>query len=75
MLQMVKEQLEDKLGRSLQLTKAASLKFLSVINPLENPRLSVQVSYTLGTDGSVIAEASIFEAEITFFKLARAVYK
>lgn len=75
MLQMVKEQLEDHLGQSLTLLRAANLKFLAVINPLENSELTTQISYSKDVEGVLTAEASISDGEKIFFKLVKAVYK
>ena len=75
MLQMIKEQLEDRFGKSLQLLKAGNLKFLSVINPRENAELSISISYDTDEDGKISADGSITDADRTFFKIAKAVYK
>ncbi len=75
MMQMIKEKLEDQLNRPLQLTKAAGLKFLAVINPFVDPNLTIHVSYSTETDGTVIAEGSISTSDKTFFKLSKAVYR
>ncbi|TAH41504.1 MAG: 3-hydroxyacyl-ACP dehydratase [Bacteroidetes bacterium] len=75
MLQMIKEQLEDRLGSPLQLVKAGNLKFLSVINPLENPELSISISYRKSDDGFINADASITYSDKVFFKLAKAIYR
>jgi len=74
MLQMIKETLEEQVESSLQLSTAASLKFLSVINPLENPELSIRVDYRSESDGTITAEGSIISSEKIFFKLVKAVY-
>ncbi len=75
MLQMIKEQLEDRMGRPLQLVTAGNLKFLSVINPLENPELTINISYSKGDNGFIKADGAITDSGKTFFKIAKAIYK
>lgn len=74
MLQMLKEQLEEKTGRKLQLKKAANIKFLSVINPLQHPLVHMDISFQIASDNSVLAEGSITSGDLVFFKLAKALY-
>ena len=75
MLQMIKELLEDRIGKPLQLLKAGNLKFLAVINPRLNSELSISISYVSGDDGNISADGSITDANKIFFKIAKAVYK
>jgi len=75
MLQMIKELLEDRIGKPLQLLKAGNLKFLAVINPRLNSELSISISYVSGDDGNISADGSITDADKVFFKIAKAVYK
>lgn len=75
MLQMIKEHLEIELRTNLQLSKAAGLKFLAVINPLENPELIIQIAYSINPDMSITADGSISASDKIFFKIAKAAYK
>ncbi len=74
MMQIVKEQLEDRLKRKLSLKHAAAMKFMAVINPLQEPELSVKTDFVSGPDGTVMAEGSIFCGEKTFFRISKATY-
>ncbi len=75
MLQMIKEQLEEQTEKSLRLVRAANIKFLSIINPIENPDLVLDILYDFAEDGTITAEGSISFQDKVFFKIARAVYK
>jgi 3-hydroxyacyl-[acyl-carrier-protein] dehydratase len=75
MMQIVKEQLESKLNRSLQLVSGGNIKFLSLINPVENAEIEVVVKYSLAEDGTLNADSSIIVENQPFFKIAKAVYK
>ncbi|HNQ61453.1 MAG TPA: hydroxymyristoyl-ACP dehydratase [Bacteroidia bacterium] len=74
MLQMIKETLEGELKNSLQLSSAAGLKFLSVINPLEHRNLTIRVEYKPVSEDTFTAEGSINAGDKAFFKLVKAVY-
>ncbi len=75
MIQMVKEQLEDSVGRKLQLSKAAGVKFLSVLNPLSNPELFLDIKYVVAQDGSISMDAVISFEETVYFKITNAIYR
>jgi 3-hydroxyacyl-[acyl-carrier-protein] dehydratase len=45
MLQIVKDVLESVLNVSIQLKKAEQIKFLRIVNPVENPFLELTLSY------------------------------
>lgn len=75
MVQMVKEQLEHKLNRSLQLVSGGNIKFLSLIDPVVNPEIEVLVKYTVPEGGILHAEGTIIVGGQPFFKIQKAVYK
>ena len=75
MMAIIKELLEEKIERKLILLQAANLKFLSLINPLENESVEVEIKFTNGENNTVVAEGSIFTRSLTFFKITRAVYQ
>ena len=75
MMQMVKELLEDKTKTTLQLQSCANLKFLSVINPLENPEVQIDIKFSKVENGYLISEGSISNASEIFFKISKSLYK
>src|SRR6476620_8303062 len=67
MIQMIKELLEIVLAEQFQLKTAASLKYLSVLNPVENPE--VKASFTCEpADGLVAVTGKLFRDETIFLK-------
>jgi 3-hydroxyacyl-[acyl-carrier-protein] dehydratase len=74
MMAIIKELLEEKFERLFVLQQAANIKFLSLINPLVNDEVEVEIRY-LQQDNSLVAEGTILAGEQTFFKVTRAVYK
>ena len=75
MLQMVKELLEERIRKPLQLTHSGNIKFLSVINPLETSQIEIEVKCIPVEDGTYHAEASIYINNSPFFKIVKAIYK
>ncbi len=68
MMQMIKEILETVVEKKLQMKKADSLKFLSVINPVENPQVISEFSYDdKGIDG-ITVNGRLYKDAITFLK-------
>lgn len=68
MIQIIKELLENHLGKSLFFTSAGTIKFLTVINPDVNNELQAEISYsTLSTQYDV--DARLYWGELTFFKV------
>ena len=71
MMQIIREIMEVTTERSLMIAGADNMKFLSVINPDQNPE--VDVSITCSEDsGTFIVNASLFAGTVTFFKLKAA---
>ena len=75
MMQMIKELLEESIQKSLKLTSAGNIKFLSVINPIENPEIEIEVKYIVAEDGTYWADGSIFINNSPCFKIVKAIYK
>lgn len=69
MMQMVKEVTETVLGKELQLTKAAELKFLKIIDPNETRIIQIQLRYDTEEDGVISFVASLFKDSSTYFKI------
>ena len=68
MLQIVRELMEVNTSKELSITTADNMKFLSVINPLENSEVDVSITYT-EEGGKYTINATLFAGTITFFKL------
>lgn len=68
MMEMVKEIVEQALGKKTRLVKAQEMKFLAVIDPVKNNLISVNIKYTAGEDGSINVGASFFKEELMHFR-------
>ncbi len=67
MMQMVKEIVEIKTDRAVLLSRADSMKFLVVVDPLVNKTISIDISYKV-TDGSIDVNANLSVGETVCFK-------
>ncbi len=68
MMQMIKEILEQVIGNETNLTQAADMKFLAVINPLENNLIHASIKYATDETGTINIVASLFKDELVHFK-------
>lgn len=68
MMQMIKELVEAETKNKLQLRKADHLKFLAVINPLENPTIVAEFSYDNNEAGDINVTGRLYKNETTFLK-------
>ena len=75
MMAIVKELLEEAVNRPLQLLNTANIKFLSLINPLENETVDVELKYTPGENNTLVMDGIISTGKLIFFKITRAVYQ
>ena len=66
--QMIKELAADYLETSFFISAVKNMKFLKVINPLENPEVSVQMRCAGQEDGSISVSAVISDGEDVFSK-------
>ena len=73
MMQMIKEILEQETNRSLRLTEADNMKFLSVIDPHQNSEIEANIIFK-EDEGSLLLNASLFSGSVIFFKL-KAVFR
>lgn len=69
MMQMIKEVLESVIGRATRLKQADHLKFLAVINPVENNLVNALIKYSSNGDGSIKVNASLSNTTATNLKL------
>jgi 3-hydroxyacyl-[acyl-carrier-protein] dehydratase len=67
-IQMVKELVEKAVDHPLRLTLSDNIKFLSMINPLENPRLEFRILLKPLSDRLFSATASIISRTTVFLK-------
>lgn len=68
MVQLVKEVLEDILGKSIRLQKADNLKFLSLIDPHQNKSLALTINH-IHENESIKVTATLTAADVVCFKL------
>ena len=68
MMQMIKEILEQVIGKQTNLVKAADMKFLAVINPQENNLIHASIKYAADESGAINIVASLFKDELVHFK-------
>ena len=68
MMQMIKEILEQVIGKETNLVQAADIKFLAVINPPENNLIHASIKYTADESGAINIVASLFKDELVHFK-------
>ncbi|HTB51421.1 MAG TPA: hypothetical protein VK718_01505 [Ferruginibacter sp.] len=68
MMQMVKEVVETVIGRETDLLKADTIKFLTIIDPRENPVIDLQYKFSMAEAGKILIDAQLTKAATTFFK-------
>lgn len=68
MMQIVKELLEMQLQKTLQIREAENMKFLSVIDPDQDPEINVAINYSIESE-IIPINATMFSGEVVFFKL------
>ena len=68
MLQMVREVMELNTGSKLMVADAGVMKFLSIINPVENNVIDMRVTYT-DTPEALSISATLFSGTVIYFKL------
>ncbi len=74
MMAMIKEVLEEKVNRPLQLQTAANIKFLSLIDPMKNEQVDIEIKYKKAEGDSFISDGIIVVNNHVFFKITGAVY-
>ncbi len=67
-MQMIKEIVEQVIGKATNLINAADMKFLAVIDPQRNNLVHASIKYDVGEDGIINITASIFKDELVHFK-------
>src|SRR5687767_7545062 len=65
-MQMVKEMLETVLERETRLVRADNMKFLAVINPLENAVVQLKLQFDIVVDGVKVSASIASESAVHF---------
>ena len=66
--QMIKELAMEHFGASFFISAVRNMKFLKVINPLETPEVSVQMTFTTRDDDSISVSTLINNGDDVFSK-------
>ncbi|HZG23524.1 MAG TPA: hypothetical protein VEZ17_03030 [Chitinophagaceae bacterium] len=67
-MQMIKEITEMAINKKTRMTRADNMKFLAVINPLEQSVIEVELTYTTGEPGSIYVNATMTANKLPSFK-------
>ncbi len=67
-VQIIKELLEEKMGKSLVLIQAKNIKFLSIISPVKYPKVKVTIRVQDCENDLIKVHATFQSGEITFMK-------
>lgn len=73
LLQIALELLNLKFERDLRLVQAKNIKYLKVINPLENPKIEFVIQYKTEND-LIFADINIMDGETVFTRI-NTIYK
>jgi 3-hydroxyacyl-[acyl-carrier-protein] dehydratase len=68
MMQIIKELVEQHHHQSLMITEADQVKFLSIINPVENNKVDATISM-IKNDAGVTINATLAAGTLIYFKL------
>jgi len=68
MMQMVREIVEQVLNKKADLSAAAEMKFLAVIDPTQNKIINATIKYST-EEGKVKVVASLFKDQLVHFRL------
>jgi 3-hydroxyacyl-[acyl-carrier-protein] dehydratase len=68
-MQMVKEIIEQVLSKKTNLISSSEIKFLAIINPVENNIISATIKYAVEENGHINVTATLFKGELVHFKI------
>jgi 3-hydroxyacyl-[acyl-carrier-protein] dehydratase len=68
MMQMVKEIIEQVIGKKTNLASAGEMKFLAIIDPQENTNIQAALKYNIEENGKMAVTAALFKDERIYFK-------
>ena len=66
-VQIIKEFLEDLMGKKLQMITGDNIKFTGMIIPTQNPQVNFTVNYNVNGD-EILCDAKLFFGETVFTK-------
>jgi 3-hydroxyacyl-[acyl-carrier-protein] dehydratase len=68
MMQMVKEVVENVIGKETNLSIAHNIKFLTIIDPRENKTIQLDYKFTIPEEGKIMIDAQLLNNPTVFFK-------
>ncbi|HTE24283.1 hypothetical protein [Flavitalea sp.] len=68
MMQIVKELFEKHSGKTARFTKVPLMKFLSLINPLKNATVKIDLLYSIIDENNFQLTASLLNENVVYFK-------
>jgi 3-hydroxyacyl-[acyl-carrier-protein] dehydratase len=68
MMQMVKEIIEDMVGKEIRLLRADHMKFLAVINPEVKKTIQLDAKYSITEEKKISVVASLLDSGVIYFK-------
>jgi 3-hydroxyacyl-[acyl-carrier-protein] dehydratase len=68
MMQMVKEVVENVIGKETNLSIAHNIKFLTIIDPRENKTIQLNYNFTISEEGKIVIDAQLLNTTTVFFK-------
>ncbi len=68
-MQMVIEIMEKVLAKKTNLVSSSEIKFLAIINPVENNIISAALKYAVEENGNINVTATLFKDELVHFKM------
>lgn len=69
MVQMIKEILEQSLGKKLLMSAASQLKFLQLLVPQKEAVITADISWKMGEEGQYMVTAALLEEEKAIMKM------
>jgi len=69
MMEMIREITEKHFNRLLTIESADTIKFLSILNPMENDEAQADIDYEEEANGGLRISATLFAGDLIFFKL------
>jgi 3-hydroxyacyl-[acyl-carrier-protein] dehydratase len=68
MMHMIKEIIEQVIEKKTNLVSANEMKFLAIIDPVQNNNIQASLKYTTAIDGGIAVTATLFKDEVIHFK-------
>lgn len=68
LVHIVKELASTIAEEEVLLTKSGNIKFLNIIDPQQNPEVSIKAAFVKNEDGGLSITANIFSGDVVYFK-------